>query len=191
MPELIPPYLPEIAKPASNAYYYLKLKDAGLNVLDQPYKDAELLEDIKSYYVLDYKLEKIVYAMDWEERTILGKKAAYQVEVWSSGIVPEIRNYVSKVFWEHLFNKNKLVCTDRYQTPDGKRLWEKMLSIAFSKGYYVYYYDISKTDSDKIVVKEFKDIADFSKYADDGRIWLSNSSGQKKLLLISETKLLF
>jgi len=99
-------------------------------VIDHPYEGADLVSKGNSYLVLDHNKKRVVYLMRWETRTILSRKSAYQVIVWSEPGDSKIRGYAPKIFFEHLFNKIKLICADRLQTPNRKRFWTSVVNAA-------------------------------------------------------------
>jgi|GEM_PF-3779296 len=152
----------------------------SLPVLDIPYPSAELYNLRNMYFVLDHERERVAYLMKYEVRTIRGKKAAYQVMVWSNPDISSMRKYASTVFFEQLFEKTDLVTTDRQQTPAGQRFWRNAVDIALMSHYRVYFLNMKSKKS--IPIKSTKDIAKL-----EDSIWTDVEKGTGNLLIISKS----
>ena len=155
-------------------------------VLEHPYKGADLVFKGNKYLVLDHELKQVVYLMRWTTREVLSRQAAYQVIVWSDPAVNEIRGYAPKVFFGHLFAKNKLICTDRLQTPGGKRFWISAITSAIKAGLNVYYLDMNRQPR---VYAHIGSMTKFEEYDNQGLIWSKENKGKGQLLLISEEQI--
>lgn len=187
---------PKIIKEMSMKYFpsqeanqkqYEKARKLG-KVLDHPYTGADLVTYGHQYYVLDHNKKEVTYLMKWETRKLFGKTAAYQVMVWSSPATKEIRGYAPKVFFQHLFALNELICTDRLQTFDGARFWVSVSVEALDKGLYLYLVDLNSQDPSKRL-QQIPDKETFNKLTEGDQIWNHEQKGQAQLLVIAQEPL--
>lgn len=71
---------------------------------------------------------------------VIGKTTGTQVKVWRSSAYNhvEIIKDLPRQFFINLLNSYSIMVTDEEQTDAGQRLWETMISWAFSQNYFVY-----------------------------------------------------
>ena len=84
-----------------------------------------------------------------------------------------------------MFDKTRLICTDRIQTPQGQRFWVSVVEQAINLGFYVYYVDFNTPR----VYAHIDSIKKFHEYDNKGLIWTAKQKGEAQLLLISENPL--
>jgi hypothetical protein len=96
---------------------------------------------------------RIAYAVDIK---ISEEKIAYktctQILVWASPSNEDLLIGLPRKLFNHLLNTYTIMVTDREQTPDGKRFWERRIAQAFNDGLCVYFYD--KTHNNLIQIKD-------------------------------------
>ena len=166
-----------------NLYLSLMLKKPKPVQIEPVYPNANLYEKGRKYFVADTSTESIVYFMQWEDRKIFGKKAAYQVLVWSDAGVRDIRGFALGTFFDILLLNNDLIVTDRMQTHLGRRFWEMAIEKALRESFYVYALDLNKKTKQRIYnMTELKS----DKYQE---YWTIEKSGQAKLMAISKKAL--
>jgi hypothetical protein len=182
-PQLIPPVNQWLVKDSENYKEVMKSRKLG-TVIGHPYDGADLVKWKSNFRVIDNNQNRVVYYMEWRTRTLFGKKTAYQIMVWSDPTTKQIRGYAQKAFFDLLFSESDMVCTDREQTYDGKKLWLILVAEAITSNLPVYRVDLNIKPH---IPKEIKTIEEFRTLEDD--IWSSKHKGQANLLIISKTPL--
>lgn len=153
------------------------VKNRKLEPLDEPYMGAALYNRGTKYFVLDHQRGKVAYYMQFDIRTISGKKAAYQVIVWSDRNT-SIAGYASKVFFEILLTHADVISTDRQQTPNGQRFWFRAIDHALKNNMYVYY--MNRNTREKFWIENERDLEKYEK-----EIWINLKKGMGNLVIIS------
>lgn len=130
---------------------------------------------------------QIAYAVDIEiTDQRIKRKPCRQVLVWAS---PEnedlLIGFPRKVF-NHLLQKYIVMITDKQQTADGKRFWERRIIQALQDNHFVYFYD-KTTANGKLQRIENK--TDFFEYFEPLG-WGNDEFHQNKLFVISLTPLI-
>ena len=185
-PKLIDPMAKDyFASPEENRSEYLASKKKG-KVVDHPYEGADLVTFGNNYQILDHRKKQVTYLMKWQTRKILGRDAAYQVIVWADTGTTEVRGYARKVFFDQLFSKSGLICTDRIQTPDGRRFWSSVVAHAFAGGFFVYFVDMNAIPRKYVPIPGPEEFTDLDQR---GMIWTNGEKGKGQLLLISKEKI--
>ena len=181
-PKLIDPMDKDyFSSEADNLRDYLYALKHG-KVLGHPYLGADLVSYRNNYRVLDHNQKKVVYLMKWETRKFLGREAAYQVLVWSDPRTDKMRGYAPQVFFDQLFSKTGLICTDRIQTPQGSRFWTSVISRALGFGFFAYFADLNSHPRQYAPLTQEK----FNDLDNKGLIWTRKEKGKGQLLLISK-----
>jgi hypothetical protein len=185
VPKVIDPMVPPFASPRENRAEYLRANKLGTVLGPSPYEGADLVSFGSNYRVLDHAKERVVYVMTWRTRKILGQDAAYQIYVWTDPGTPEMRGFAPKVFFEHLFSKTGLICTDREQTLMGRRFWGSVIQEALRRDLPVYFTKIMPPKK----FTQIKTYSEFEALDAAGQIWTDDKKGRDLLLLISKEPL--
>lgn len=167
----------------ATSLYKTLSRDKRTKVLSHPYKDADLVESGQKFAVLDHSLKMVTYYMVFSERQIKGHKVLYQSILWRNKSVEGTKDIPIHVFWNHLFPKTGMVCTDKIQTDLGKGFWNNLIVDSIVRmNLHAYFIDLNKNETKEISSeRELSDIA-----AD---IWGKTEANKARLVMISKSTL--
>lgn len=117
----------DIKVPLENGKYQ-ELIETGLGENGYIYFATD--ESIK--YLVRYKKERV---------SLIDKFAVTQFLVWADRNFSRSRGLATKVFFDFLLKKHKIIVSDYEQTLDGKRFWQNRIGDAFDRNLHVYLLD--------------------------------------------------
>jgi len=134
----------------------------------------------------DFNNPRIAYAVDIEiSAEKINHKSCTQVLVWANPNNAEfLIGFPRKVF-NHLLQNYVIMITDKQQTPDGKRFWERRIVQALEDDCFVYYCDKSENKHALQRIENADDFFEFFEPLD----WGNDKTHQNKLFIISLTQL--
>ncbi len=153
MPQIIPhaDFSDVLKKPSTNkqqaqkflAKYPIEYKVAGIKLPE----GFTLYSNRKgtSIRLIDrknYDEPRIAYAVDIEiTDQKINHKTCTQILVWASPKNEDLLIGFPRLIFNHLLQTYIIMVTDKQQTPDGKRFWERRILQALNDNKYVYYLD--------------------------------------------------
>jgi hypothetical protein len=134
----------------------------------------------------DFNNPRIAYAVDIEiTHEKINHQSCTQVIVWASPKNEELLIGFPRKVFNHLLQHYVIMITDKQQTPDGKRFWERRISQALEDHCFVYYCDKSHDNCNLQIIANVDDF--FETYEPLG--WGNDIAHQHKLFIISLTPL--
>ena len=134
----------------------------------------------------DINNPRIAYAVDIEiTNEKINHKSCTQVIVWASPKNEELLIGFPRKVFNHLLQKYVIMITDKQQTPDGKRFWERRIIQALDDHCFVYYCDKNLLKNNLQIIANADEF--FEIYEPLG--WGNDSAHQHKLFAISLTQL--
>ncbi len=134
----------------------------------------------------DSENPRIAYAVDIEvTNETIHHKSCTQVIVWASPRNEELLIGFPRKIFNHLLQSYVIMITDKQQTPDGKRFWERRIIQALEDEHYVYFCTKNKAETD--LQRIFKEDDFFEIFEPMG--WGNDKQHQHKLFVISLTEL--
>ncbi|MDF4310680.1 hypothetical protein P3697_26995 [Vibrio parahaemolyticus] len=116
----------------------------------------------------------------------IGLSACTQVMVWANPRNEEVLLGFPRKIFNHLLEKHVIMITDKEQTPDGKRFWERRISNAFEDGLFVYYNDASDGETNLQLIPDEDEF--FETYEPLG--WGDDPDHMHKMFIISKHSLI-
>jgi len=130
----------------------------------------------------DFDNPRIAYAVDIEiTREKINHKSCTQVIIWASPENEELLIGFPRKVFNHLLQKYIIMITDKQQTPDGKRFWERRIIQAFNDNYSVYFCDKNRSKNKLQSISNKDDF--FEIFEPLG--WGNDADHQHKLFIIS------
>ncbi|NOQ37243.1 MAG: hypothetical protein GQ569_15355 [Methylococcaceae bacterium] len=106
----------------------------------------------------DFECPRIAYAVDIEvTNEKIHHKSCTQVIVWASPRNEELLVGFPRKVFNHLLQEYVIMITDKQQTPDGKRFWERRIIQALEDNKFVYFCDKSQEGLDLPMIKNEDD----------------------------------
>lgn len=134
----------------------------------------------------DYNNPRIAYAVDIElTNEKIYHKSCTQVIVWASPRNEELLVGFPRKVFNHLLQEYVIMITDKQQTPDGKRFWERRIIQALEDNHFVYFCDKNKAELNLQEIINEDDF--FETFEPIG--WGDDKVHLHKLFVISLTKL--
>lgn len=134
----------------------------------------------------DFDNPRIAYAVDIEVTDEkINHKSCAQVIVWASPENEELLIGFPRKVFNHLLKKYVIMITDKQQTPDGKRFWERRIIQALKDKHFVYFCD--KSEGKKELQRILHQDDFFETFEPLG--WGNDKAHQHKLFIISLTEL--
>ncbi|NOQ36952.1 MAG: hypothetical protein GQ569_13855 [Methylococcaceae bacterium] len=130
----------------------------------------------------DFDNPRIAYAVDIEvTEEKINHKSCTQVIVWASPENEELLIGFPRKVFNHLLQQYVIMITDKQQTPDGKRFWERRIIQAFNDNHFVYFCDKNKNGN---VLQSILNKDDFFEIFEPLG-WGNDAAHQHKLFVIS------
>ena len=130
---------------------------------------------------------RIAYAVDIEVTDEkINHTSCTQVVVWASPENEELLIGFPRKVFNSLLQKYVIMITDKQQTSDGKRFWERRIIQALNDNHYVYFFDKNK---DKKRLQSILNSDDFFEIFEPLG-WGNDKKHQHKLFIISLTQLI-
>jgi hypothetical protein len=130
----------------------------------------------------DFDNPRIVYAVDIEfTNEKINQKSCTQILVWAS---PENEDFLigfPRKMFNHFLQKYVVMITDKQQTFDGKRFWERRIVDAFRENHFVYFFDKNLSENKLQRIESSDDF--FETFEPLG--WGNDKGHQNKWFLIS------
>ncbi|MCK5872323.1 MAG: hypothetical protein KAG26_05815 [Methylococcales bacterium] len=134
----------------------------------------------------DSENPRIAYAVDIEvTNEKIHHKSCTQVIVWASPRNEELLIGFPRKVFNHLLQSHIIMITDKQQTADGKRFWERRIIQALKDRHYIYFCD--KEDDNVNLQRILKEDDFFEIFEPLG--WGNDKQHQRKLFVISLTEL--
>ena len=135
----------------------------------------------------DFNNPRIAYAVDIEVTDEkINHTSCTQVVVWASPENEELLIGFPRKVFNSLLQKYVIMITDKQQTSDGKRFWERRIIQALNDNHYVYFFDKNK---DKKRLQSILNSDDFFEIFEPLG-WGNDKKHQHKLFIISLTQLI-
>lgn len=165
------PYLVKGLKIADGFNLYSKNNETSIRLIDH-----RNIDDPRIAYAVKVQVS--------EDR--IGHSTCTQVMVWANPRNEEALIGFPRKIFNHLLEKHIIVITDKEQTPDGKRFWERRISNAFEDGLFVYYKDASSGDGELQSIQDEDEF--FETYEPLG--WGYDDEHMHKMFIISKKALI-
>lgn len=129
---------------------------------------------------------RIAYAVDIEiTHEKINHKSCSQVLVWANPRNEELLTGFPRKIFNHLLQKHIVMITDKQQTADGKRFWERRIIQALGDNRFVYFCDKKEENMQWQRIGNDDDF--FEKFEPIG--WGNDKLHQNKLFVMSMTEL--
>jgi hypothetical protein len=175
--------------PAKNLKMYRNLEKRK-GVLLKDFDDYKLFEYPTYVALLQTDSKHVSYVVQFETKTVLGKKAVTQILLWRERPNSFIANLnvdgmklTAYVFFKVLLAKHDCIVTDSMQTSMGEEFWKDRIADAWIYGYQVYY--INQVTQDKILITSDNFDAVNSTY----NIWGDEEISKAKKIAICKNQL--